>query len=66
MSEQIDWKGLVFWLVIICLSLGIWAGIGYGISLAFADSKHKRFTVHCSESKPRPHIGTAIVCTSVG
>jgi len=62
-QEPIAWGATIGWVIIILFSLAFWAGVGYGISRAFA-SKPKPDPAHvvCTESAPRPHIGTAITC----
>jgi hypothetical protein len=61
--ERVAWGPTIAWVLIILASLAFWAGVGYGISRAFAaDPKPDPPHIVCDESAPRPHIGTAIVC----
>jgi hypothetical protein len=62
-QHHLVWKPTIVWFVIVLCLAGFWGGVGYGISLAFADSKPERQIV-CDESVPEPHIGSAIVCFS--
>lgn len=62
---QIAWGPTIFWWVVILILLIFWAGVGYGISRAFAaNPKPDPPHIVCHESKPSPHISTAIVCFS--
>jgi hypothetical protein len=63
-NDRVAWGQSIVWVVIILASLAFWAGVGYGISRAFAaNPKPDPPHIVCDESYPaRPHIGTAIVC----
>ena len=65
MNDSIDYAALLFWIVIGIALTVFWFAVGYLIHDAIAgnpkpDSPH----VVCNESKPRPHIGSAITCFS--
>jgi len=56
------WRGAILWWGIIVLLIAFWAGVGYGLHDAFAGGSKPSHVV-CTESKSRPYIGSAIVCT---
>lgn len=64
-QEPVAWGPTIGWVIVLVCLLAFWVGVGYGISRAFAsNTKPEPPHVVCTESPPRPYIGTAIVCFS--